>query len=211
MRLAGSKTIVFWKCACHCGLCRHYTYLYGRRRTFFSCAHHSAQFTQHCTLSNVGTPHWLKVKGICVAHFSALISVSFVMSLLDGPLGRFPPVTSSPSCSLSRPSASSTSFGGSRRTPCASAHWSAMSGCLATPTPNTGYEPNFYGCTNEEHTPINLPDSHRSFQCRDDATIISTTEGPEGFPHSGASSSKQTAASRVPTLSGSFGLGRIFR
>ena len=25
--------------------CRHHTHLYPRRRTFFSCAHHSAQFT----------------------------------------------------------------------------------------------------------------------------------------------------------------------
>ena len=75
-----------------------------------------------------------------------------------------------------------------------------MSGYLANPTPNTGYEPNFYSYMNEEHTPINLPDSHRSFQCRDDAT-----EDPEGFPHSGASSSKQTAASRVPTMFGSRG------
>ena len=38
------------------------------------------------------------------------------------------------------------------------------------------------------------------------SAIISTTEDPEGFPHSGASSStKQTAASRVPTMLGSFG------
>ena len=61
-----------------------------------------------------------------------------------------------------------------------------MSGCFANPTPNTGYEPNFHSYMNEEHTPINLPDSHRSFQYRDDAT----------------SSSKQTAASRVPTMLG---------
>ena len=81
-----------------------------------------------------------------------------------------------------------------------------MSDCLTNLTPNTGYEPNFYNYMNEEHTPINLPDSHRSFQCRDDATIISTTEDPEGFPHSGASSSsKQFAASRVPTVLGSLG------
>ena len=76
-----------------------------------------------------------------------------------------------------------------------------MSDCLTNPTPNTGYEPNFYNYMSEEHTPIILPDSHRSFQCRDDATIISTTEDPEGFPHSGASSSsKQTAASKVLTM-----------
>ena len=69
--------------------------------------------------------------------------------------------------------------------------------CLAPwpiPTPNTGYEPNFHSYMNEEHTPINLPDSHRCFQGRDDATIISATEAPE-VPCSGASSSsKQTAA-----------------
>ena len=57
-----------------------------------------------------------------------------------------------------------------------------------------------------KHTPISLPDSHRSFQCRDDATTISATEDPEGFPCSGASSNiKQTAANIVHTLLGSFG------
>ena len=67
-------------------------------------------------------------------------------------------------------------------------------------------EHNFYSHMNEEHTPINPFDHDRSFYCRDDATMISTKEGPEGFPHSGASSSsKQTAASRVPTLLGSLG------
>ena len=97
----------------------------------------------------------------------------------------------------SQTSATSTSFGGSRQNPCASDHWSGMSSRMANPTPNTGYEPNFYTYMNEEHTPVNLPDS---FQCRDDATIISAAEDPE-VPHSGASSSsKQTAASRVPTM-----------
>ena len=81
-----------------------------------------------------------------------------------------------------------------------------MSGCLANPTPNTGYEPNFYSYMNLEQTPINVPDSHRSSQCRDDATIISATEDPEVFPYSGtSSSSKQTAASRVPPMIGSSG------
>ena len=32
------------------------------------------------------------------------------------------------------------------KTPCASAHWSGMSGCFANPTPNTVYEPNSYSC-----------------------------------------------------------------
>ena len=104
-------------------------------------------------------------------------------------------------CLLSVKTASSTNLGRSRVNPCASAHWSGMSGCLANRTPNTGYEPNFHNYVNEEHAPINLPGSHRSFSCRDDATIISTTADPEGFPHSGASSScMQTAASKVPKI-----------
>ena len=126
------------------------------------------------------------------------------MSVLNVPLSRFPQVLSSPTCPTSRTSATSTSFVGSRQNPCASAHWSGMSGYFANPTPNTGYEPNFYrSYMNEEHTPINLPGNQRSFQCRDDATIISAAEDPE-VPFSGASSSsKQTAASRVPTMLGS--------
>ena len=103
------------------------------------------------------------------------------MSLLNGPLGRFLPVTSSPTCSLLRPSASSTSLERRRVNPRASAHWSGLSGCLAKPTPRTGYEPNFHSCMNEEHTPINLPDSHRSFPRRDDATRVSATEDPRRF------------------------------
>ena len=78
--------------------------------------------TSQCTIrtalhfSNVGTPHRLKVKGISFAHFSALVSISFAMSLLNVPCVRFPPLMSSLACSLSRP-ASSTSFGGSEQTP----------------------------------------------------------------------------------------------
>ena len=118
---------------------------------------------------------------------------------VECPLGRFPLVTSSPTCSVSRPSASSTSFGRSGANPCASAHWSGMSGCLANPAPNTGYEPYFHSHTDKEHTPMNLPDSHRSFTRRGDAIIICTTEDPASFPYSGASSSsKETAASKVP-------------
>ena len=59
-------------------------------------AHFFMRTSQHFS-SNVGTPHWLKVKGICVAHFSALIS-----TLLDGPLGRFPPC-----CCLANPTPNS--------------------------------------------------------------------------------------------------------
>ena len=68
-------------------------------------------------------------------------------------------VLSSPTCPTSQTSATSTSFCGSRNNPRASGHWSGMSGRIANPTRNTGYEPNFYSYMNEEHTPINLPDS----------------------------------------------------
>ena len=140
--------------------------------------------------------HWLKVKGICV---SKTIFHLVVMPLCNVLFVRFPSVASSPICSLSRPSASSTSLERSRINPCASAHWSGMSGCLANATPHTGYEPNFHTYRNEEYTPINLPDSHRNFPRRD-ATIITTAEDPGA-----SSSSKQTEASRVPTMLGSLG------
>ena len=93
-----------------------------------------------------------------------------------------------------------------RLNPGASAHWSGMIGCLAAPTTNTGYEPNVSADVIEEHTPFNLPDSNRNFPRRDDATIFPTTEDPEGFQHSGASSSsKHTAACRVPKILGALG------
>ena len=56
-------------------------------------------------------------------------------------------VSSSPKCSLSRPSASSTSLGGSRVNPRASTHWRGMSGCLANTTPNTLVDP----CRSRSH------------------------------------------------------------
>ena len=78
--------------------------------------------------------------------------------------------------------------------------------CLANPTPNTGYEPNFHSYMNEEHTPINLPDSHRSFQCRDDATIISSHRRSRRF--SAFKSIQQQQANR--SKQGSHNV-RIFR
>ena len=60
-----------------------------------------------------------------------------------------------------------------------------MSGCVANPTPNTRYEPKFCSYMNEEHTPINLPDSHKVFR---------TQEHP-------AAASKHVA-SRVPSMFG---------
>ena len=114
-----------------------------------------------------------------------------VMSLLGVPVSRFCPIASSPTCSLSRHSASSTPLAGTRSASCVSARWSGMSGCLANPTPAP---------------PSSSPDSNRSFPRNYDATKVSTTEDPDGPQHSGASSSnRHTAASRVPTALGSFG------
>ena len=78
-----------------------------------------------------------------------------------------------------RPSASSTPLGVTRSNPCTSAHWSGMSGCLATPTPHTGYEPTIFVYANDEHTLINLPDINRNFPRNYAATLVSTTEDPE--------------------------------
>ena len=117
--------------------CRH-TYLYARRHTFFSCTHHSAQFTHRSALFQgchigIGSRYKGSVSRISQKHCHL-----FVMSLLGVPSVRFPLFASSPTCSLSRPSASSTSLERTTLNPCPSAHWSGMSGCLVNPTPNTG-------------------------------------------------------------------------
>ena len=122
-----------------------------------------------------------------------IVSYRSLMSLLNIPHRLFPhksyPHQPAHYPDLQRPQHSmGRSF---RETPCEPARWIGMSGRMANPAPNTGYEPNpsnFFSYMETEHTPINLP-----------ATVISTTD-PEGLPHSGASSSssKQTAASRVP-------------
>ena len=144
--------------------------------------------------------HWLRVKGISAAHFSKKHRHLFITSSLGVPFVRFSLVASSPTCSLSRPSASSTLLERSR------INHLPLCSLLGQSDSHTGYLPNFCTYINEEHTPMNLPDSHWNFPRRDGATIISTTEDPEGSQHSGASSSsKQTAASRVPTMSGSLG------
>ena len=66
------------------------------------------------------------------------------------------------------------------------------------------YEPKCCVNASDEHTPINLPNSNRTFQDNDVVTRVSTTEEPYVPRHSGASSSKHTAAaSTVPTVSGS--------
>ena len=72
-----------------------------------------------------------------VARFSKKCHRS-IMSLLGVPdVSHFPMVTSSSTCSPSRPSASSTPLAGTRSPPCVSAQWSGMSGCIANPTADT--------------------------------------------------------------------------
>ena len=131
-----------------------------------------------------------------------------VMSLLGVPVSRFPPIASSPTCSLSRPSASSTPLVRTRSPPCASAPWGGMSGYLANPTPDTGYESKFCVDASDEHTPINLTESNRNFSHDYDATIA-TTENLDVPRHYGAASIFQhtVAVSRVPTLSKQGSLG----
>ena len=125
-----------------------------------------------------------------------------IMSLLSVSVSHFPMVTSSPTGSLSRPSASSTPSAGTRGHTCISPRWSGMSGCIPNPTPDTGYEHKFCVDTNDEHTPINLPDSNRIFPHDCNTTVVVTSEEADVPRHSGASSSsKHTAAtSRVPSV-----------
>ena len=132
-------------------------------------------------------------KGVCVTSSSALTSIWLDMSLLSVPFVRS---SSNPVLSYFSTSATATSFCGSENNPCASARWSGMSGRMANPTQNTGYEPNFYSYLNDQHTPINLSDS---FQCRDDATIIWAAEDPEVSCSGASSSSKQKASSMQAT------------
>ena len=130
------------------------------------------------------------------------------MSVLNVSYRPFPQVLSSPAGSLSRPSASSTSMGRScRENPVHPlggggylAEWLTQLQthvmCPTSPTSSATWT--------RSTRPINVPDSHHNFPRHDDVTVISTTEDLEGLPHSGASSSssKQTAASRIPSMFG---------
>ena len=123
---------------------------------------------------------WFVELGISVAHFSKILSC--LRHVVCSPAGR-PQLMACPfSSHLSRPSAFLYFL---------SQKWSKLL-CLLSLEWNvwlvgksdftlTGNEPNFNSNMNEEHTPINLPDSHRSFPCRDDATIISTLCGARRF------------------------------
>ena len=82
------------------GWCKHHTYLYAQTHNFLV---RTSQCTIHAALhfSNVGTPHWLKVKrNLCRAFLCTHISISFAMSSLNVPFVRFPPVLFSPTCSV---------------------------------------------------------------------------------------------------------------
>ena len=150
--------------------CTPNTSLYARMRTFFSCSAHSSCVTV------VWIQGWT-ILCICAKSFHLQ------------------------SCrSLTRPSASSTPITGTRRPPCATPPWGGMSGHLADPTPDTGYEPKFCVDVSDEHTPINFADSNRHFPQDYEATIVATTEDLNLLPHSGASSSSSNWSShRVET------------
>ena len=140
-----------------------------------------------------------RMKRVRVIILCSLPSRS-LMSLLNIPHWSFPQVLSSSTCSRSRPWASTSSMGRSfREKPCEPARWSGMSGRMANPAPNTVYEPNqllqLHGHTAHADPPPKQPPRfpvpgrrfrdlhHRSRRCA-------------------ALSSKQTAASRVPSTFG---------
>ena len=73
--------------------------------------------------------------------------------------------------------------------PCATPLGDGLSGRLAGPIPNTGYEPKFCIDVDSEHTPISIPSRNMSFQQEYDATIAA--EDLNLPRHSVASSSSQ--------------------
>ena len=108
------------------GRCRHHTCLYALMRTFFSC-------TAHAWLMF----HWHLAQDCQVrARFSKKCHLS-TMSVLGVLVGHVPMVASAPTCSLWRPSASSTPLAGTRSLPASLLDRVRMSGCIANPTPDT--------------------------------------------------------------------------
>ena len=178
------------------GECGHHTFPDAHKRKLF-LVHVPQRII--CTFPMLAHRTGSRWKGVCVTYSSALISISLDMSLLSVPFSRFPQVLSSPTCPTSL-------------CDCYFVRWQWTKppvppltgvGCLADwlNRPKTQVTSPTCTVTWTRHTPINFPDS---FQCRDDATIISAAD-PEVL-YSGAScSSKQTAANRVPTISGSWG------
>ena len=173
---------------------------------------HDVHRTLHCTHAYAHilscAPHTYVAQD-CQCCACLKIFPSPAMSLLGVPSRSFPPILSSPTCSLTRLSASSTPLIGMKRPSCAPPQWSGMSGHLANPTPGTGYEPKFCIDVSNEHTSINLPDSNRNFPHDYCATIVATTEDLDVLRHSGASSTSNhsAAGSRDPTVSKPGSLG----
>ena len=127
--------------------CRQHTCLHARMRAFFSC-----------TVSCV-TDVWLKAwttQCVCAKVMSCLCHVSFGCSVSSVPCNLF---FSDTTFRL----VPSTPLTGTRRSPCALPPWCGMSGYLANPTPDTGYEPKFCVDARDEHKSINLSESNRNF------------------------------------------------
>ena len=158
-----------------------------------TCTRADAHFlvrTTQCTIhtalhfSNVGTPHWLQVKrSLCYVfvctHIVGRSVCPFFFLSCPHLHARLP--------EPQRPQPRLLAVDETPVPPITGVE------CLAALPirPQTQVmSPTFYSYMNEEHTPINVPDSHRSFQCRDDATITSAAEDPE-VPYSGAPSSSK--------------------
>ena len=104
-----------------------------------------------------------------------------------------------PSCLVFVCSAADTAGWNQTKPPCTTPLWGGPSGHLADPIPNTDYEPKFCIDVSSELTPINLPSRKSSFNLENDATIAAS-EGFDLLQHSGASGSRHSVASTVPTL-----------
>ena len=146
---------------------------------FSRCVSHFAQFIQ-CT--SIGSR--------CLSDSVCLSEIMPLLGVLQ--FSAFPPVLSS---STTTP----TPLTGIRLNPCATPLWCGPSGPLACPTPNTSYEPKFCINISSEHTPIILPSRKGSFNPESDVTVAAS-EDVDLPRHSGASSSRHSVASTVPTL-----------
>ena len=133
-----SLKIIFYR---HFWMWTPHLFVRAQTHIFFSCVYHSAYST---ALFQCGHTAWTQgKKNVCSAFLCIrfhLVCHVFVRWSVD----YFGHVFTDMFCVKTL---SVLKFAGFR-------HWRGMSGCLANPTPNTGYE--------EEETPINLLDRHRS-------------------------------------------------
>ena len=131
---------------------------------------------------------------------------SSVMSLLNNPSTPFLLLFSSLVTSLTTLAVSRALSTAGRLRLCATLLGRELSGHLANFSPNTGYEPKLPECKfcndmDSDHTPINLPNRNVSFP-KEYAATITGWEDVNLPRHPGASSSsQQSAASRIHTLS----------